>query len=56
MQVNGKVRARLEVPAGIDAEKVCMMAPHENVARFVADKRIVKQVYVPDKLLNIVVR
>jgi leucyl-tRNA synthetase len=57
VQVNGKVRARLEVPAGIDAEKARTMAlAHENVARFVADKRIVKQVYVPDKLLNIVVR
>ena len=57
VQVNGKVRARIDVPAGIAEEEAREAAlTHENVGRFIEGKRIVKQVYVPERLLNIVVR
>ncbi|HET6471357.1 MAG TPA: class I tRNA ligase family protein, partial [Pseudomonadales bacterium] len=56
VQVNGKLRARLVV--GVDANesdvKNAALAL-ENVARHVADKSIRKQIYVPGKLLNLVV-
>jgi len=57
VQVNGKVRARVDVPADISEEEAREAAlAHENVGRFLEGKRVVKQVYVPGKLLNIVVR
>jgi leucyl-tRNA synthetase len=56
VQVNGKLRARVEVPAGADQETVHAAAVAEdNVARFVDGRTVRKVVHVPDKLLNIVV-
>ncbi|QKK01763.1 MAG: leucine--tRNA ligase [Pseudomonadota bacterium] len=56
VQVNGKVRGRVEVPTGADEAAVKAVAlEDDNVARFVAGKKLHKVVYVPDKLLNIVV-
>lgn len=55
VQVNGKLRATLNLPAGSDQAAVEQQAlAHEHVAKYVSGqpKRIV---YVPGKLLNIVV-
>jgi leucyl-tRNA synthetase len=56
VQVNGKLRARLAMPRGIteDAAKDAALAD-ENVRRFVDGARIRKVVFVPDRLLNLVV-
>jgi len=55
VQVKGKVRARLEVPAGSTQEVVQALAlAHENVARHVAGKTVRKVIFVPDRLINIV--
>ena len=57
VQVNGKLRDRLEVP--VDAEKddvLAMARAAENAARFLEDKQVVKEIYVPGKLVNFVVR
>ena len=57
VQVNGKLRDRLEVP--VDAEKDDVLAlarAAENAARFLEDKQIVKEIFVPGKLVNFVVR
>jgi leucyl-tRNA synthetase len=57
VQVNGKLRDRLAVPAGADEAAVRELAlASEKVAPHLAGKRIVKAVYVPGKLLNLVVR
>ncbi len=57
VQVNGKVRARIEVPAEADAEAVKEQAlQHPNVKKHLAGKTIVKEIYVPGKILNLVVR
>ncbi len=57
IQVNGKVRARLQVPADITDEDANTLAlAQENVQRYIEGKKIVKQVYVPGRLVNIVVR
>ncbi|MFC1485879.1 leucine--tRNA ligase [Candidatus Latescibacterota bacterium] len=56
-QVNGRVRATLNVPAGISEEDaIAKASAHENVRRFTEGKIVVKTIYVPGKLVNIVVR
>jgi leucyl-tRNA synthetase len=56
VQVNGKLRARLEVAAGLDETAIREAAMAEdNVQRFVGGKNIRKVIYVPGKLVNIVV-
>ncbi len=57
VQVNGKVRERLEVDADIDPaamQEEAMASP--RIRELVGDKEIVKVVAVPGKLINIVVR
>ena len=56
VQVNGKLRARLDMPAEAGKEELEQAAlADENVQRFIADKEIRKIVVVPAKLVNIVV-
>nr|HID12804.1 hypothetical protein [Anaerolineae bacterium] len=56
VQVNGKVRARLEVPADITEEAAREAALSDaNVQRHVGGKEIRKVIYVPGRLVNIVV-
>ncbi|MBC7235044.1 MAG: leucine--tRNA ligase [Chloroflexi bacterium] len=56
-QVNGKVRGRVTVPADIseEAAREAVLA-EENVRRYIEGKEIVKMVYVPGRLMNVVVR
>lgn len=57
VQVNGKLRDRLEVPAGIGKDEACELARNmDKVKSLVQGKEIVKTVFVPGKLLNIVVK
>ena len=56
LQINGKVRSRISVPA--EAEEAAVMAlarVDEKIARQLEGKRVVKEVYVPKRLVNIVV-
>jgi leucyl-tRNA synthetase len=56
-QVNGKIRATMEAPVGIsEAEAIEVTITNENVRRFTEGKTIVRKIYVPEKLVNIVVR
>ncbi|MDN3554772.1 leucine--tRNA ligase [Halomonas maura] len=56
VQVNGKLRARLEVPADADKTAVETQAmAAENVQRHVEGKTLRKVIVVPGKLVNIVV-
>lgn len=56
VQVNGKVRSRVEAPAGADEDTVKAIALAEaNVQRFIEGKTVRKVIHVPDRLLNIVV-
>ncbi len=56
VQVNGKLRSRVVVPAGA-TEAVARAAAlaDPNVAKFVGDQPLRKLVYVPGKLVNVVV-
>ena len=56
VQVNGKLRGKLKVAAGTGQEDLLKLALAEHViSQHIDGKRIVKVVYVPDKLLNLVV-
>ena len=57
VQVNGKVRDKLEVPADIEEEAARELAlASPKVQPFTNGKSIFKAVYVPGKLVNLVVR
>ena len=56
VQVNGKLRAKLELPADADRGVVEQAAlADENVVKFTSNKPPKKVIYVPKKLVNIVV-
>jgi leucyl-tRNA synthetase len=55
VQVNGKVRDRLQVDAGTPEAEVCRLAlDREAVSRHLSGKAPRKVIYVPDKLVSIV--
>jgi leucyl-tRNA synthetase len=56
-QVNGKLRDRVQAPTGADTDQLkelCRAAP--NVQAHLDGKQIVKEIVVPGKLVNLVVR
>ena len=56
IQVNGKVRGRFELQKGLSQEEVLSHAKADpNVSRFIVDTQIKKVIYVPNKLLNLVI-
>ncbi|MFA5393559.1 MAG: leucine--tRNA ligase [Candidatus Ratteibacteria bacterium] len=56
IQVNGKVRGRLKITAGISEKEVKSLACSDSkVAALLAGKEIKKIIVVPDKLVNIVI-
>lgn len=57
VQVNGKVRGRMIIPAGLDGEAMqARVLADERVAQAVSGKQVIKAITVPDKLVNLVVR
>jgi leucyl-tRNA synthetase len=55
VQVNGKVRGKVQVPAHAEREAIEAAAlANENVRRFVGDGTVRKVVVVPNKLINVV--
>jgi leucyl-tRNA synthetase len=56
VQVNGKLRARVSMPAAADKEAVERLAiADDNVQRFIDGKDIRKVIVVPGRLVNVVV-
>ena len=57
VQFNGKVRFKVVIPRGLDQEEVKKLVHEdENFAHNVENKNIVKEIYVPEKIYNIVVK
>ena len=57
VQVNGKIKTKLNIPLEADKDTVLAMAKaDENVANATANMTVVKEIYVPNKLVNIVVK
>ncbi|QOP43024.1 leucine--tRNA ligase [Sulfurimonas sediminis] len=55
VSVNGKKRGEIEVAADADKETI-IAAAKENIAKWLEGKEIVKEIFVPKKLVNIVVK
>ncbi|MCA9338418.1 leucine--tRNA ligase [Candidatus Saccharibacteria bacterium] len=57
VQVNGKLRAELKLPQGTsdDDVKSAALEP-ENVVRAIGDGQVLKTIYIPGKLVNLVVK
>jgi len=57
VQVNGKLKAKLNIAVDADKDTVIAAAmADEKVAEAISGKNIVKQIYVPNKLVNIVAK
>jgi leucyl-tRNA synthetase len=55
VQVNGKMRGKLELPANIDKDGAIEAAKQDaNVQKFLDGNTVRKEIYVPGKLVNIV--
>lgn len=57
VQVNGKIKAKLMVSVDMSKDDLLAIAKaNEKVSEAIADKQIVKEICVPSKLVNIVVK
>ena len=57
VQVNGKLRGEIVVEKSLGKEEIVAAAKSlENVANFLAGKTVVKEICVPGKIVNIVVK
>ncbi|MFN0052102.1 MAG: leucine--tRNA ligase [Planctomycetales bacterium] len=57
VQINGKVRGKVRIPAGADQATAQQAAGADpKVAEHLAGRQIAKVIYVPDRLLNLVVK
>ena len=57
VQVNGKLRGTILIEKDADKDTAISLAKAEpKVADFIADKTIIKEIYVPGKIVNIVVK
>lgn len=57
IQFNGKVRYTIQASKDASKEEVIEIAKsNENYANYVGDKKIVKEIYVPGKIYNIVIK
>jgi leucyl-tRNA synthetase len=57
VQVNGKLRDRIRAPAGIEedaAKELALASP--RVRQFIEQKQVAKVIYVPGRLVNVVVK
>lgn len=57
VQVNGKLRAEIEVSKDASSEEIQALAlAQENVQKFVGQKEPAKVIYIPGRLVNVVVK
>jgi len=57
VQVNGKLRGKIKVAVGAEKDEILALAKNEdNVSKFLQDKEIVKEIFVPNKLINFVIK
>ncbi len=57
VQVNGKLRGQIEVSVDASKEDILELAKkEENAARYLEGKTLVKEIYVPGKLVSLVVK
>ena len=57
VQVNGKVRAKLQISKGTSKEDALQAAQeNENIAAYMAEGELRKVIFVPDRILNLIVK
>jgi len=57
IQINGKLRDTITVPTGLDQDAAQEAAQSsEKIKQLIGNKKIVKAIWVPDKLINLVVK
>lgn len=57
VQINGKVRAKLEVPVDLDGTEVKkIIFNDQKVKLYIDGKQIIKEIYIPNKIYNVVVK
>ena len=57
LQVNGKVRQKIQVASGVSDEDLKLLSLNEpRIQEWIQDKEIKKVIIVPKKLVNIVVK
>ena len=57
VQVNGKVRGTIVIPNGCEKEKAFEIAKaDERIASFLEGKNLIKEIYVPNKIVNFVAK
>ena len=57
IQVNGKTRGKIEVPEAISKEEFLKMAKEDpNIKKHIEGKNLIKEIYIPKKICNFVVK
>jgi leucyl-tRNA synthetase len=57
VQVNGKLRATIDLPADVSKEDALATArANENVARYLSEGEVKKEIFVPGKIIGFVVK
>jgi len=57
IQVNGKLRGTMEVPTNTEKEELIRLAKKlENIEKHISGKEIVKEIVIPNRIVNIVVK
>ena len=57
VQVNGKLRGKIKVSVNSEKDEILAIAKAEdNVSKFLQDKEILKEIFIPNKLINFVVK
>jgi leucyl-tRNA synthetase len=55
VQVNGKTRFQVEIPAGADEDEIeAIVTAHPRYAQFTADRPVPRLIIVPGRIANIV--
>lgn len=57
VQVNGKLRGSMNIPTNLDKEETLRLAKElDNVKKYLENTTIIKEIVVPNKIVNIVVK
>ena len=57
LQINGKLRASMNIQKDLDKESILDQSKKiPNIAKYLEESQIIKEIYVPGKLINFVVK
>ena len=57
IQVNGKLRSKMDVPKGMSKEEIIAKAKNDDkIKGYLIDSLILKTIVVPDRIVNFVVK